>query len=333
VYFIRKRKTRRFERHPCGKRLGGYVVSKYTGNAFLKGIDVFRWTSIPKSTRLSARPPSTTYQIQKFARRNRALVAGVAAVFVVLVLGMMASTWEAVQARRAEKSAQQETAIAQAVNDFLQNDLLGQASAYNQAKPDPSLTVRTALDRAAQKIGGKFDSQPEVEAAIRQTMGDTYIQLGLYAEARRQLEAALVLAHHALADENPKTLSIKAALGRTLYAQGKYPQAEAILQGVLDARRRVLGPEHPDTLSSMNSLAQVDQAEGKYTQAQAIRRPWTSSAGFSARRTQPRSRRWTVWLLTTDTRPGTRSPLRSLRKFWRSDAGFSAQRASTLSCR
>ncbi|MFP5227849.1 MAG: protein kinase domain-containing protein [Acidobacteriota bacterium] len=31
-----------------------------------------------------ARPPSTVYQLKKFARRNKALVTGVAAVFVVL---------------------------------------------------------------------------------------------------------------------------------------------------------------------------------------------------------------------------------------------------------
>jgi len=43
--------------------------------------------------------------------------------------------------------ANREAAIAQAVNDFLQNDLLGQASISNQSKPDPDVKVRTALVR------------------------------------------------------------------------------------------------------------------------------------------------------------------------------------------
>ena len=51
-----------------------------------------------------ARPPSATYQLQKFARRHKALVAGVAAVFVVLIAGIIASTWEATRARRAEQA-------------------------------------------------------------------------------------------------------------------------------------------------------------------------------------------------------------------------------------
>jgi hypothetical protein len=142
---------------------------------------------------ITARPPSATYQLQKFARRNKALVIGVAAVFLVLLAGVAASTWEAVQARRAEAQAKQQSAIAQAVNDFLQNDLLGQASAYNQSKPDPDIKVRAVLDRAAQNIQGKFDKQPEVEATIRDTIAQTYMDLGLYPEARSQLERGLDL--------------------------------------------------------------------------------------------------------------------------------------------
>ena len=133
---------------------------------------------------ITARPPRASYVLQKFARRNKALVVGVAAVFVVLVLGIVTSTWQAVHARRAEAKARQQTAIAQAVNEFLQNDLLAQASATRQSgsngRPDPDLKVRTALDRAAARIEGKFDRQPEVEAAIRKTMGNTYADLAQY---------------------------------------------------------------------------------------------------------------------------------------------------------
>ena len=108
-----------------------------------------------------------SYQLQKFARRHKALVAATAVVLLVLVAGVVVSTGEAATARQAEQTAE-------AVNDFLQNDLLAQASAATQsgrAKPDPDLKVRTALDRAAVRVAGKFGRQPEVEAAIRDTMG------------------------------------------------------------------------------------------------------------------------------------------------------------------
>jgi tetratricopeptide (TPR) repeat protein/predicted Ser/Thr protein kinase len=221
-----------------------------------------------------ARPAGMSYQLQKFARRNKALVAGVAAVFVVLVLGIVASTWEAVQARKAEKRAQQESAIAQSVNDFLQNDILGQASAYNQSgpgtKPDPDLKVRTALDRAAERITGKFGKQPEVEAAIRDTMGQTYQDLGLYPEARKQLERALDLERRVFGAENPKTLRTMSRLGALADRQGNNTEAETLLSQAFQVSRRVLGPEHPDTLRSMSRLAGVYYSQGKYVQAEAL---------------------------------------------------------------
>lgn len=85
--------------------------------------------------------------------------------------------WQSIRVRR-------EAAVAQAVNDFLQNDLLAQASSESQsranAKPDPNVTVRTLLDRAAQRIDWKFTNQPEVEFALRNTMGAAYSDLGIF---------------------------------------------------------------------------------------------------------------------------------------------------------
>jgi serine/threonine protein kinase len=151
---------------------------------------------------IMARPPTTTYQLRKFARRHKALVTATAAVFAVLVAGVIVSTREAVRARRAEQTAQ-------AVNDFLQNDLLAQASASTQAspstKPDPDLKVRTALDRAAARIGGKFRVQTEVEAAIRDTIGQAYSDLGLYPQAQAQWERALELYGQVLGATDLKT--------------------------------------------------------------------------------------------------------------------------------
>jgi serine/threonine protein kinase len=219
---------------------------------------------------ITARPPTTSYQLRKFARRNKALVTGAAAVLVVLVLGVVASTWEAVQARRAEAKAKQESAISQAVNDFLQKDLLGQASAYNQSKPDPDIKVRTVLDRAAQNIQGKFEKQPAVEAAIWDTIGNTYERLGLYPEAQKQLERALELSRGALGPDNPRTLLIMQDLVWLDQDEGKYIEAEALGKQTLDKKRRVLGPENPETLAAMGELATVYWAEGKYARAEAL---------------------------------------------------------------
>jgi len=212
-------------------------------------------------------PPSVTYRARKFARRYRGALVAVSACVLVLIVAAAVSIRQGIRAN-------QQAAIAQAVNDFLQHDLLAQASAATQSgpstKPDLDLKVRTALERAAARIGGKFEGQPEVEAAIRETMGQTYQELGLYPEARTQLERALDLDRRVLGAENPETLKTMSRLGTTARLQGKYPEAEALLGKALATQRRVLGPEHPVTLGSMNDLASVYQEEGKYPQAEAL---------------------------------------------------------------
>jgi eukaryotic-like serine/threonine-protein kinase len=222
-------------------------------------------------------PPSAAYRARKFARRYRAALVTSCAFALVLIVAAAVSIRQGVRANR-------EAAVAQAVNDFLQNDLLAQASAANQsgpsvqrrsgsdfpANPDPDLKVRTTLDRAAARIAGKFDRQPEVEAAIRDTIGQTYMDLGLYPEARKQLERALDLHRTVLGAENPKTLNTMSLLGRTAFLQGEHAQAEAFHRRTLEIRRRVLGAEHPDTLSSMNGLALDYQWEGKYAQSEVL---------------------------------------------------------------
>jgi len=216
---------------------------------------------------VEAAPPSAMYRLGKLVRKHRAWLVTAAAFAALLVAGVVVSSVMAVRASRAEREAR-------AVNDFLQNDLLAQASANKQAgpgtKPDPDLKVRTALDRAADRIAGKFDRQPEVEASIRGTIGQTYIDLGLYTEASRQLERALELHRRVLGPENPKTLDTMSRLGIAATRRAKYPEAEALLSQALKIQRRVLGPEHLDTLRSMNNLAIVYFDQAKYAQAETL---------------------------------------------------------------
>src|SRR5208283_692582 len=54
-----------------------------------------------------ARPPSTAYRFQKAFRRNKLVFTAGLAVFAALLLGIVASAWQAVRARRAEALAQQ----------------------------------------------------------------------------------------------------------------------------------------------------------------------------------------------------------------------------------
>ena len=131
-----------------------------------------------------------------------------------------------------QRRADNESAIAKAVNDFLRNDVLAQASAAVQAgpdtAPDPDLKVRTALDRAAAHIAGKFADLPLVEASIRLSMGNAYKDLGQYLEAEREFERALALRRRALGEEHPDTLTSMSNLADYYTIQRRSVQAEAL---------------------------------------------------------------------------------------------------------
>jgi eukaryotic-like serine/threonine-protein kinase len=221
-----------------------------------------------------ARNDTMAYRTGKFVSRHKVGVFAVVAVAFALIAGVIVSSWQAMRARRAEQVAITESATAKAVNDFLQNDLLAQASAYQQSKPntrpDPDLKVRSALDSAAARIEGKFGGQPLVEASIRETIGSTYLELGLYPAAQRQVERALELRRRLLGEQHADTLTSMSDLVRIERVQGDYARAEQLGAKVLEGRRRLLGAEHPDTLKSTGALAAIYYFESKYAPAEAL---------------------------------------------------------------
>ena len=214
-----------------------------------------------------AHAPSVSYRAQKYVRRHRVGVAAAAAIVFVLIVAATVSIRQIIRANK-------EAAVSHAVDDFLQNDILAQASAANQSgpasKPNPHLEVRTALDRAAARIDGKFNGQPEVQAAIRGTIGQTYSALGLYPEARTQFQRALGIYREALGAKSPNTLKAMSLLGDLAEKEGNYPEAEELLTKALSMQQEILGMHDPETLRTMNNLAIVYQDEGKDARAEAL---------------------------------------------------------------
>ncbi|MFV2067393.1 MAG: protein kinase [Pirellulales bacterium] len=62
---------------------------------------------------VEACPPSTTYQLRKFARRNRAVLATVAMIALALLLGVAGTTAQSVRATKAERAADAQLQVAE----------------------------------------------------------------------------------------------------------------------------------------------------------------------------------------------------------------------------
>jgi non-specific serine/threonine protein kinase len=109
----------------------------------------------------------------------------------VLALGLVGTATMAWRAAQSAAIARREAAVAAAVNEFVNQDLL--AAADPVASGDPDLRVRDAVARAAASAGTRFASQPEIEARVRVTLSRAYRSLALYPDARRQHARAVEL--------------------------------------------------------------------------------------------------------------------------------------------
>jgi non-specific serine/threonine protein kinase/serine/threonine-protein kinase len=190
--------------------------------------------------------------------------------------------------KRADKQAE----ITRAVNDFLQGDLLLQASPVatarqrdlamikqkarsivqfdTSAQADPDLKMRTVLDRAGERIRDRFRDQPLIEAAIRHTIGLAYDGLGMRANARDQLEKSVRLFRQSLGPDEPDILEALEDLAMLDLYQQQGDRPEAILVECLQTRRRVNGEKDRSTLLTMTHLAAAYFYQGKLSEAEEL---------------------------------------------------------------
>lgn len=239
-------------------------------------------TRFLRSEPILARPPTTIYRVRKFTSRNPALVAGLAAVFAVLVIGIIATSSTAAWALDAEaealasaeqaaehaRTAERERAIADAVNEFLNKDLLAAADPKNN--PDREITMREVLDIASENIEGRFPDQPLVEARIRLTLSETYQNLGVLDEAERHARIGVALLTEHKGPGDLETVSYANSMATTLLHRGEYAEAAQILEPLLRERRAVAGPLDEIYLLTATNLGSAYMRLGRLTEAEPL---------------------------------------------------------------
>ncbi len=222
---------------------------------------------------IAARPPSAMYQLSMLARRNKALVGGVAAALAALIVGAGLATWQAIRATDAHAEAEQRLAEAEKSRDdanAVVETLAGMLSSANPASLGRDVTIKDVLDQAMPTFDRKWHNRPLIEARLRASIGVTYMTLGEYGPAETHLTAALANRRRMLGAEHVDTLASTEDLARLRRRQGRYEEAEPLLREVLDGRRRVLGPEHADTLSSMSQLGHLYIGQKRLGEAETL---------------------------------------------------------------
>jgi serine/threonine protein kinase/tetratricopeptide (TPR) repeat protein len=128
-------------------------------------------------------------------------------------------------------------------------------------------TLRAALDAAEPRISSAFADQPLVEAAIRNTMGTSYLHSGEPGPALPQLQRAYELRKLKLGAEHRDTLTTMSNLAAAYLAAGRLHDAVSCSEETLALRSAALGPEDVDTVLSMNNLGVVYLVAGRSREA------------------------------------------------------------------
>jgi serine/threonine protein kinase/tetratricopeptide (TPR) repeat protein len=250
---------------------------------------------------VQACPPSASYRLRKYARRNRRPLVTAGIIMATMVAASVVSVWQAVVARNAqhqaeadrdraataltqaeaaerqaktdqeraqaaERRATTEAAIARAVNAFLQDDLLGQVASASpnwESGESTLLTVKEALERAAARIGNRFRDQPLVEAAIRMAIGEGYSSLRDFPPAALHFERAFELRKAQLGPEHSDTRDSMSRLAGSYQWLSRHSESIALRQQALESTRAILGPDHPETRQCVRALAYAYLCGGK----------------------------------------------------------------------
>jgi tetratricopeptide (TPR) repeat protein len=233
---------------------------------------------------VTARPPSAVYRLQKSAKRHRVAFAASTAVAGALVLGVLASAWQAVRATHAERvqsSLLQQARTAQAnearqrakaqteagknlqVVRFLRGLLKGTIPAATGGRDSGVLKQILDKTKAGIGIGEDLASQPELEMDLRSALADAYQDLGFYSEAEAEARTMLEVGGTRLHPEHPAIGKAYRQLGVALAALHKIQEARHAIEQALAIQTRAQGLESLEAAESLNALGNVlrDQEE------------------------------------------------------------------------
>lgn len=261
---------------------------------------------------IEARRDSALYVLRKNLRRYK-LAAAAGSVVLILSIGSTvalskmyhASQRQAEAARLAQIAAQTAEAEQRAeaararvearkfdrINQMLQGMLVSAEPNQTQGK---DLSVRELLDRTAARVHEALESEPEIEAAMRTTIGDAYANLGLYDPAEQHLREALAIRRRVLGGDHVETATTSLDLANVLRRKDDNGEAFKCCKEAMNAFARVAGRDSVEYARALVLYADLLQegrdeyteAERAYREAMAIYvnrygpvNPYTAAAG------------------------------------------------------
>ncbi|MEM7203555.1 MAG: tetratricopeptide repeat protein [Planctomycetota bacterium] len=221
---------------------------------------------------IAARPPSTWYQLQKFTRRNKTIVGGVAATFVALVVGLAGTLrYARLEAAQRVLAQDNETAAKSAAGEAAANAALAQRIADFQASRLRTIDL-LALGKA---IGA--ETLAAAAPARRAGLETEFEAVNLTTVAREVLgdsvfEPTIRAIDEEFATEPRVQAQLHQSLANALLALDLNGLALEAQERALATRRELLGNEDAATLESINAMASLRMQRGELHEAETVAR-------------------------------------------------------------
>jgi serine/threonine protein kinase len=214
-----------------------------------------------------AAPPSATYRLKKFVRRNKGAVIAGSLVTAVLVLGIASTSYGLVWAIRERNRAAQEASRAKALNSFMQHMI---HSANPEESGDRSVTVVEMLLKASEMADRTLRDEPIAEGEARTFLAATLLAIGRVDEAEKEARRSIELRESGIERNTLHHAESIRTLGMVLMARGQYRGAMASFQQTLSILSAVQ-PAQPEELYTAHlNLAEAMTKMGQFAEAEKV---------------------------------------------------------------
>ena len=223
-------------------------------NRYLKGLPV------------KARKDTLGYRFTKFVQRHKVGVALFILFNIIILTSIAAVIYQGRIAARERDKAKTENQKYEKVNEFLTRIL----SSVDPSEIGRDVKVYDILDKAAEDVNTELKNQPEVEASIRSTLGNTYVNLGEYDKGKPFLEKAYEINLSLYGENSKETATSIHDLGLYYDWIGDYKKADSLYSKSISIFRNVL--EEPAKIygDALNNLAIVKMHFSQYDIAEKL---------------------------------------------------------------
>ncbi len=210
-----------------------------------------------------ARPDNLGYRIKKYVRRHRVGVASASALFLVLIIGIAATLWQANIAKAERDIANYEAVKARQITDFL-------IEIFEYASPDRAVgevvTAEVMLKNASDNLKNLKD-QPELHGEMLRVIGQLYYKLRLFDISHNHLEQSLEVLRYALGENHIETARTKIELAETLRYLDKPDEANILAKSAEPVFAKHYGKSSFEYAIALNKIGSIYSDKGDYENA------------------------------------------------------------------